>query len=154
MVPKPPWLRPRAWSSGSPAGGFFFRGPRRRLVGPDDGAVYAEQAEVDLPGPHLAGLEAAEDLVPQAVAAPLAEAVVGGLPGAEAPREVAPAAAVMVSACPLNCTNDSEFYAFHSGGCNVAFADGSVRYLSQSISITTLAALCTRAGGEVPGSDF
>ena len=63
-------------------------------------------------------------------------------------------AAVMVSACPLNCTNDSEFYAFHSGGCNVAFADGSVWYLSQSISITTLAALCTRAGGEVPGSDF
>jgi prepilin-type processing-associated H-X9-DG protein len=56
--------------------------------------------------------------------------------------------------CPLNCTNDSEFYGFHSGGCNAAFADGSVRFISQSISLTTLAALVTRAGGEIPGGDF
>jgi prepilin-type processing-associated H-X9-DG protein len=51
--------------------------------------------------------------------------------------------------CPLNCDNNSEFFGFHSGGCNVAFADGSGRFLSQSIPLCTLAALVTRAGGEV-----
>jgi prepilin-type N-terminal cleavage/methylation domain-containing protein/prepilin-type processing-associated H-X9-DG protein len=63
-------------------------------------------------------------------------------------------AATLTSGCPMNCTNDSEFYAFHSGGCNVVFADGSVRFLSKSISLTTLSALCTRAGGEIPASDY
>jgi prepilin-type N-terminal cleavage/methylation domain-containing protein/prepilin-type processing-associated H-X9-DG protein len=58
------------------------------------------------------------------------------------------------NSCSLNCTNDSEFYGFHSGGCNAVFADGSVRFLSQSISLCTLAALVTRAGGEIPGPDF
>ena len=61
---------------------------------------------------------------------------------------------VLRSGCPMNCTNDSEFYAFHSGGCNVVFADGSVHFISKSISLTTLSALCTRAGGEIPGNDF
>lgn len=36
----------------------------------------------------------------------------------------------------------------------VGFADGSVRAISQGISKTTLNALLTRAGGEVPGDDF
>src|SRR4051812_13780968 len=94
LVPKPPWLRPRAWSSGSPAGGFFFRRPGRRLVRPDDGAVDAEQLPVDLVAVHLACLQVPQDLVPQPGAAPLAEAVVDGLPGAELRREVAPAAPV------------------------------------------------------------
>src|SRR4029077_15566897 len=88
LVPKPPWLRPRAWSSGSPDGGFFFRRPRRRLVRPDDGAVDAEQFPVDLIAVHLAGLQVQEDLVPQARATPFAEAVIDGLPGAELRRHV------------------------------------------------------------------
>lgn len=41
------------------------------------------------------------------------------------------------------------FYSFHSGGANFAMADGSVRYLAQSIELKTLAAMVTRAGGEV-----
>src|SRR5258708_28288542 len=94
FVPKPPWLRPRAWSSGSPDGGFFFRRPGRRLVRPDDGAVDAEQLPVDLLAVHLAGLQVQEDLVPQARTTPFAEAVIDGLPGTELRGQVAPAAAV------------------------------------------------------------
>ena len=57
--------------------------------------------------------------------------------------------------CALNCTNDQEAYAFHTGGANAVFADGAVHFLPQSISLRVLAALITRAGGEVvPNSDF
>lgn len=65
--------------------------------------------------------------------------------------------------CPLNCTNGDdeggpatepypyyvtqgtgEAYAFHVGGANFVFGDGSVRYLSQSITIRDFARLVTR----------
>jgi len=41
----------------------------------------------------------------------------------------------------------------HTGGVNTAFADGSVRFISDSIAPATWAALGTRSGGEVVG-DF
>ncbi len=72
--------------------------------------------------------------------------------------------------CAVNCTNGfdyptynmspfgtegtSEPYSFHTGVINVLMGDGSVRTVSSGISVTTFAALVTRAGGEVPGSDF
>ena len=51
--------------------------------------------------------------------------------------------------CAINCTNDHEVYSFHPRGANAVFADGSVRFLSADTSIRILAALITRAGGEV-----
>jgi prepilin-type N-terminal cleavage/methylation domain-containing protein/prepilin-type processing-associated H-X9-DG protein len=51
--------------------------------------------------------------------------------------------------CPLNCSNNSEVYSFHPSGANVVFADGSVHFLSSSLNLCVLAALATRAGGEV-----
>jgi len=55
--------------------------------------------------------------------------------------------------CIMNCSNDSEFYAFHSGGVNVCMADGSVRFIRSTISPATFAALVTRAAGDIPGND-
>lgn len=65
--------------------------------------------------------------------------------------------------CPLNCTNGDdeggpaaqpypyyvtqgtgEAYAFHAGGANFAFGDGSVRFLSQSLTIRDFARMVTR----------
>jgi prepilin-type processing-associated H-X9-DG protein len=48
-----------------------------------------------------------------------------------------------------NCTNDAEVYSFHPGGANAAFADGSVKFLKESLDIRIFARLVTRAGGEV-----
>ncbi|WP_165072927.1 DUF1559 domain-containing protein [Paludisphaera rhizosphaerae] len=42
---------------------------------------------------------------------------------------------------------------YHSGGVNVAFCDGSVKFIKDSISLTTWMALGTRAGGEVVSAD-
>jgi len=57
--------------------------------------------------------------------------------------------------CAINCTNKHEVYSFHAGGANAVFADGTVRFLSSDMSIQVLAALVTRAGGEVvPADDF
>jgi prepilin-type N-terminal cleavage/methylation domain-containing protein/prepilin-type processing-associated H-X9-DG protein len=54
----------------------------------------------------------------------------------------------------INYNNDGNIYAFHSGGVNALLADGSVRFMPDSTSARTVAALVTFAGGEVPGSDF
>jgi prepilin-type N-terminal cleavage/methylation domain-containing protein/prepilin-type processing-associated H-X9-DG protein len=50
--------------------------------------------------------------------------------------------------CGVNCSNNGGAYSFHSGGANVALADGTVHFLQQGITIRTMAALVTRAGGE------
>ena len=41
----------------------------------------------------------------------------------------------------------------HPGGINICFADGSVRFLKNSISMITYCALGSRAGGEVVSAD-
>jgi prepilin-type N-terminal cleavage/methylation domain-containing protein/prepilin-type processing-associated H-X9-DG protein len=51
--------------------------------------------------------------------------------------------------CPMNCNNNNEFYSFHSGGMNAVFCDGSVRFLSQSLPLSTLTILISASGGEV-----
>jgi prepilin-type N-terminal cleavage/methylation domain-containing protein/prepilin-type processing-associated H-X9-DG protein len=42
---------------------------------------------------------------------------------------------------------------FHPGGANIAFADGSVRFLKNSTAMQTVWALGSRAGGEVLSAD-
>jgi prepilin-type N-terminal cleavage/methylation domain-containing protein/prepilin-type processing-associated H-X9-DG protein len=56
--------------------------------------------------------------------------------------------------CAMNCNNlQGDIYSFHTGGANVVFADGSVRYIQNSVTITVLAAMVTKNGGEVIPAD-
>ena len=54
----------------------------------------------------------------------------------------------------INCSNDDEVYAFHSGGANAARCDGSVSFISQSIAFEIIGALITRNAGEVIPSEL
>jgi prepilin-type N-terminal cleavage/methylation domain-containing protein/prepilin-type processing-associated H-X9-DG protein len=57
--------------------------------------------------------------------------------------------------CVMNCNNlQGDIYSFHVAGANVGFADGSVRYVKESINIAVLAGAVTKFGGEVPPSDY
>lgn len=49
----------------------------------------------------------------------------------------------------MNVRNDNEPYSFHTGGSNFLFADGHVSLLSEQIELSVLAALCTKAAGEI-----
>jgi prepilin-type processing-associated H-X9-DG protein len=51
---------------------------------------------------------------------------------------------------PHWCTN---FRSFHPGGANFLYADGSVRWKSQTIAMTTYRALSTIQGGEILTSE-
>ncbi len=50
--------------------------------------------------------------------------------------------------CAINCTNDSEIYAFHPGGANSVMMDGAVRFLNKTTDIVVVAALLTKQNGE------
>ena len=55
--------------------------------------------------------------------------------------------------CMVNCTSNNEIYAFHPGGANALFADGSVHFLKDTASVQLIAAMVTRAGAETISSD-
>jgi len=55
----------------------------------------------------------------------------------------------LVGYAEINTANHRGFYSFHDAGANAAFADGSVRFLSETTSMETLSAMCTRSSGEV-----
>lgn len=51
--------------------------------------------------------------------------------------------------CVINCTNNNEAYSFHPGGINAVYADGHVRFLSESIDLSIYLGAVSRSGGEV-----
>ena len=56
--------------------------------------------------------------------------------------------------CVMNCSNGGgasqyQIYSFHSGGAYVLRADGTVNFLNQNVAPGVVAALVSRAGGEV-----
>jgi prepilin-type processing-associated H-X9-DG protein len=48
---------------------------------------------------------------------------------------------------------NDEISSYHANGANVLLADGSVRFLKDSVNLRVLRALITRAGGEVVSGD-
>ncbi len=64
------------------------------------------------------------------------------------------AVADVPNACTMNCTNQGELYAFHTGGSNVCFGDGSVRFVRESISLQTLQLLCARNDGQPIAGEY
>ncbi|QVL33204.1 DUF1559 domain-containing protein [Telmatocola sphagniphila] len=54
-------------------------------------------------------------------------------------------------ACVINCSNFRGMYSFHTGGAQVCLGDGSVRFLTKNISLSTMAALLTARYGDIPG---
>ena len=48
--------------------------------------------------------------------------------------------------CVINCHNDRETFAFHPGGANHSITDGSVRFVSDTVSSRAYAALVTSDG--------
>lgn len=53
----------------------------------------------------------------------------------------------------INFHNDAEIYSFHNSGAHVAFADGHVRLLAESLQTPVAIALVTRAGEEIIAAD-
>jgi prepilin-type processing-associated H-X9-DG protein len=57
----------------------------------------------------------------------------------------------------LSCAPEGSSFinssSFHPGGANFAFADGSVRFIKDSVSMLTYQQIGTRNGGEVVSSD-
>jgi len=56
--------------------------------------------------------------------------------------------------CAINCTNEGEPFATHSGGQNIVFGDGSVRFIRDNITMQAFGHMITRTGGEVIAYDF
>jgi prepilin-type N-terminal cleavage/methylation domain-containing protein len=52
--------------------------------------------------------------------------------------------------CAINCNNirQENFYSFHPGGCQFLVADGSVRFVSETVENRILASMITRENGE------
>ena len=51
--------------------------------------------------------------------------------------------------CCINCNNLNQIYSFHAGGVNTLRGDASVQFLGESAAPGVVAALISRAGGEV-----
>jgi prepilin-type N-terminal cleavage/methylation domain-containing protein/prepilin-type processing-associated H-X9-DG protein len=51
---------------------------------------------------------------------------------------------------PLKTDGSGQIFGFHGNGVNAAFVDGSVHFLQESIAPAVIAALVTRANGDIP----
>ena len=68
-------------------------------------------------------------------------------PGVKPTGKVANTAGNTAGATAVNAWNQGELYSFHTGVCNVAMGDGSVRSLRSSICLATMFKLAARADG-------
>lgn len=68
-------------------------------------------------------------------------------PSSASPGSTLSSTAEVPTSCQLNCSNQGEIYAFHSGGANICLGDGSVRFLRDSITLVNLQKMCARSDG-------
>jgi prepilin-type N-terminal cleavage/methylation domain-containing protein len=69
--------------------------------------------------------------------------------GADPATGIVASSSAAVQSCVVNCSNENEIYAYHSGLANVLFGDATVRSINNSISATVLISLVTKSRGEV-----
>jgi prepilin-type N-terminal cleavage/methylation domain-containing protein len=74
-------------------------------------------------------------------------------PGVKPAGKVGNGASDTAGATAVNGWNQGELYAFHTGICNVAMGDGSVRSLRASVSLATMYKLAARADGNPVNPD-
>jgi prepilin-type processing-associated H-X9-DG protein/prepilin-type N-terminal cleavage/methylation domain-containing protein len=55
--------------------------------------------------------------------------------------------------CAVNCNNSYGVYAFHPGGANVLFCDGSVHFLAETLSPSVLLCLHSADAGDIVSGD-
>lgn len=67
-------------------------------------------------------------------------------------NEQAPYPMTVIQSLPNAGAND-EAFSYHSGGLNIAFSDGSIRFIKDTVNILVLRALVTPNGSEVLSSD-
>lgn len=84
------------------------------------------------------------------------ESLAGVLPAGYDPGNLATPQTPSGGPCVVNCANTkaSGVYAFHPGGGHALVADGSVHFISATISTAVFAAGCTRAHNESSTSSF
>ncbi len=63
----------------------------------------------------------------------------------------------IATACPMttvmNCDNYQDVYSFHSGGCNIGLGDGSVSFVTDTVSPDVFISGITRAADDIPPSN-
>ncbi len=62
--------------------------------------------------------------------------------------------ALYTGPCVMNCSNEYSIYSFHTGGSNMLFADGSVRFLNERITWAEFAPFGTRNRGDIPSANY
>ena len=96
--------------------------------------------------------------LPQPCQGPITEGAGWGDPfnGENWPAGSQPNGCGSAGPCLINCTNTTGrgLYSFHTGGVNAAMCDGSVRFISESVSGKTIAFMVTASKGEVIPGDF
>jgi prepilin-type N-terminal cleavage/methylation domain-containing protein/prepilin-type processing-associated H-X9-DG protein len=70
------------------------------------------------------------------------------------PSSVAPTPPTGAVYTDLNWKRRMAYGSQHPGGCNMAFCDGSVKFVSDRLDLITFQALSTKDGGEVIAADY
>jgi prepilin-type N-terminal cleavage/methylation domain-containing protein/prepilin-type processing-associated H-X9-DG protein len=135
------------------ANGVFFRNSRVRLKDISDGTSHTIFIGEQTP---LHNDSTWVGIVPGAVTCPGSTFPFGkcDLAAPQINVHAGPGGDVPAFILPPNTSSDPDaMYSEHSGGCNVLFGDGSVRFITDRINQLVWSAMSTRAGNEVEAQE-